>query len=158
MVYKLGALLVLLVLCAGSVLADDKEKKKETTVKGKVVKFDMAKKCIKLKTADGEKDYIAGDEILVAMGTGPKTKVSFKTESTPNQRDQMMRRRGMMMVGYALREGNEVELVLADKDSAVKEVHFKNQPGTRPGGPGGPGGPGAPPPSLKPPLKGDNQK
>src|SRR5262249_36123114 len=146
---RFSALVVVLVLAAGSLLADDK-KKEPTTVKGKVVKVDHDKKCIKLKTADGEKDYTAGDELLVMINNGPKMKVSLKKDVAINPGDQQMRMRSVYMLRTALKEGNEVELVLADKDNIVKEVHFNNRPGAPVGRPAGPAAaPKGPKPTAK---------
>ena len=152
MVYRFSALVVMLALGAG-VYADDKDKKKEpTTVKGKVVKVDHEKKCIKLKTADGEKDYTAGDELFIMINNGPKMKVSLKKEDGSNPGAQQMRMRSMYMLRMVLKEGNDVELVLANKDIIVKEVHFTNRPGAPVGRPAGA------PTGAKPAVKADAQK
>ena len=49
---------------------ETKEAKKE--VKGSVVKFDSAKKCLKLKVGDEEKEFSFGDEVLYFNAAGGK--------------------------------------------------------------------------------------
>jgi hypothetical protein len=148
---RLSALAVVLAMGAGALVADDKDTKKDSkAVKGKVVKFDRGKKSITLKTADGEKEFTTGDEILIVMATGPRLKASLKKETEPKT-SEPSRRRDAAILGYVLRDGNELELILGDKD-IVTEVHFNNRPVAPPTGRPA----GAPP--AKPPAKTDGQK
>jgi ribosomal protein S1 len=125
MFYKFSALIVVLAVCAGSLVADDKDKKdaKKEAIKGSVSKFDQAKHSVTLKTADGEKDYSLAEEVVIVYSTGQKVTASQKpAASTGKEVAAKPTNRALMFV---LRTGNEVEVVFADVDKKmVKEIHF----------------------------------
>jgi hypothetical protein len=120
MFYKFGALIVVLAVCAGSLMADDKDKKeaKKEAIKGTVSKFDYAKRSVTLKMADGEKDYPVADEVLVVLGTGHKVTAKKAPPSAGKTADRILL--------FVFKVGNQVELVLAE--NTVKEIHFDNRP------------------------------
>jgi hypothetical protein len=127
MVYRFSALAVVLAIAAGS-LADDKTKNE--VVKGTVVSFDMATKTIKLKTADAEKSYVAEDNLLIVFPGGQRLEASLKqggAAKTPAKPGQPMQGNPQALQ-IALRPGNEVQLILSDKDQTVKEVHMIAKP------------------------------
>jgi len=170
--FRFSVLAVVLAIGANGLFADDKKetkndaKKDSAGVKGKVVSFDRDKKCLKLKTADGEKDYATGDEVVIVMQKGPRFNISLKKEAAPKGPQDATRARNTAILGYVLKTGNEVEVVLSDKDNQVKEVHFNPQAGPPVGKPAGaPGKPTGAPASLKtaapastPAVKTDAQK
>jgi hypothetical protein len=57
----------------------------------------------------------------VVINAGPNMKVSLKKQDS--QVPQQARRREGFLLSYVLKPGNDVELILADKDHIVKEVH-----------------------------------
>jgi hypothetical protein len=120
-----------LTLCAGSLLADDKDKKDSASVKGSVLKFDQDKKSLTLKTADGEKDYALGEEVTVVLPAGQEMKASLKKASAATQGSQGQRQ-ALQALASVLKIGNEVELVLAEKENTVKEVHWTNKKSATP--------------------------
>jgi hypothetical protein len=138
MFYKLSVLAVMLAIGAASLRADDKDKKDakkdSKELKGKVVKFDKDKKSLKLKTADGEKEFATGDELLIVLATGQKFKTSLKNDEAGQ--------RYKALLGVVFKDGNEVGLILSEKDNVVKEVHYNNRPAA--------GNPAAKPPGVKP--------
>jgi hypothetical protein len=121
MLYRFSALFVVLVLCAGGSLADDSKKDaKKEVIKGTVVKYDADKKCVKLNTGKEEKEYLLGDEVTLVSFTGAKLKADLKKDAKD--------KKGHDAVVVALKTGNAVELVLADGEQNVKEVHQKKGP------------------------------
>jgi hypothetical protein len=93
----LAALMIALVM-TGAALAADKE------VTGKVVKVDVSKKTITVKTDDGDKTYTANDETKFI---GPKGGVS--DSGIKDDR---------------LEKGAEVKLVIAGNNKTIREVHL----------------------------------
>jgi predicted RNA-binding protein len=89
---------VLLFVFAGGLLAADKE------VKGTVVKVDLDKKTLTVKTEDGEKTYDINDDTKFL---GPKGGVS--KEGIKDDR---------------LTKGAEVKLVIAGNNKTAREVHL----------------------------------
>jgi hypothetical protein len=92
------AALVLLVLFAANLFAADKE------VKGTVVKVDLKKSTLTVKTDDGEKTYDINDDTKFL---GPKGGVS--KEGIKDDR---------------LAVGAEVKLVIAGNNKTAREVHL----------------------------------
>jgi hypothetical protein len=92
------AVLVALLLLAGSALAADKE------VKGKIVKVDVKKNVITVMTEDGKKDYEVNKDTKFI---GPKGAVS--TKGIEDDR---------------LKEGVEVTLKVAGNNRTLHEVHI----------------------------------
>ena len=125
MIYRFSALAVVLVIAAGS-QADDKTKNGTAMVKGTIVSFDMVTKTIKVKTADGEKSYVAEDNLLIVLPGGQRFEASLKQGGAAKTPAQPMQ--GNQALQIALRPGNEVQLILSDKDQTVKEVHMIAKP------------------------------
>jgi hypothetical protein len=123
MVYRFSAFAIVLAIAASS-LAD--EKTKNEVAKGTIVSFDMATKTIKLKTADAEKSYVAEDNLLIVFPGGQRLEASLKQGGTAKTPAQPMQ--GNQALQIALRPGNEVQLILSDKDQTVKEVHMIAKP------------------------------
>ncbi len=98
MLRHLIAASVLLFVFAGGLLAADKE------VKGTVVKVDLDKKTLTVKTEDGEKTYDINDDTKFL---GPKGGVS--KEGIKDDR---------------LAKGAEVKLVIAGNNKTAREVHL----------------------------------
>jgi predicted RNA-binding protein len=132
MFYRFSALIVTLAVCAGSLMADDKDKKEAKSIKGAVSKFDKDKHSVTLKTDDGEKDYQLAEEVLIVFGTGQKVTASQKPAAAPA--GQRARPQGPPVLAVVLRNGNKVELVLAEKENTVKEIHWDNRSSTSPKG------------------------
>jgi hypothetical protein len=132
MFYKCSVAVVVLAACAGILVADDKEKKeakkeanKQEAIKGSVSKFDKDKHSLTLKTADGEKDYILAEDVVIVFGTGQKVPASSK----PGQQaaNRSVKAQGPQALQFVLKKDNKVELVLAEKGDTVKEIHFDNR-------------------------------
>jgi hypothetical protein len=92
------AVVVALLLLTGSVVAADKE------VKGKIVKVDVKKNVITVKTEDGVKDYDVNKETKFI---GPKGGVSDKGIEDDR-----------------VEAGAEVTLKVADNNRTLHEVHL----------------------------------
>jgi hypothetical protein len=124
MFYRYGVLLVVLAVSSGSLRADDKkEEKKAPEAKGKIVKYDAAKKSLTLKTDDGEKDYSVAEVTAVQMPGGGKMAIKPRPKGAPAESTEPL--------AFALRVGNEVTLVLAgEKETAVKEIHVTRMAGS----------------------------
>ena len=134
MFYRFSALVVALAMVAGHLPADDKKDDKKdakdtkaevTKIKGKVVKFDKDKKCVCLKTADGDKDYMFGDEVTIVIKNGPKLKAHLKQGEG---QEGEAGKEGMEMLHSVLRDGAEVEVVMGEK--TIKELHAKSAKAT----------------------------
>jgi hypothetical protein len=97
------AVLVALVVAAGSAWAADKE------VTGKVVKVDATKKIIIVKTATGNKEYTISDDTKFL---GPKGGASDKGIKD----DRLV-------------AGAQVKLVIAGNNKTVREVHLPERKG-----------------------------
>jgi len=95
--HALGAVVVLF-LFAGGLLAADKE------VKGKLVKVDVDKKTLTIKTDDGNKDYTVNAETKFIGPKGGVSKDGIKDER--------------------LVAGAELKLVIAANNKTVREVHI----------------------------------
>jgi hypothetical protein len=95
--HTIAGLLVLLLL-VGVSLAKDRE------VKGKIVKVDVAKKTLTVKTTDGKKVYEVNDETKFL---GPKGGVS-----------------DLGLRDDRLTAGTEVKLVVAGNNRTLREVHM----------------------------------
>jgi hypothetical protein len=134
MFYKCSVAVVVLAACAGSLVADDKEKKEaiKQAIKGSVSKFDKDKHSLTLKTADGEKDYSLAEDVVIVFGTGQKVTTSQKAAAAPA--GQRTRAQGPQVLAFVLKTGNKVELVLAEKENTVKEIHWDNRNATAPQG------------------------
>jgi hypothetical protein len=139
MFYKCSVAVVVLAACAGSLVADDKDKKeakkeanKREAIKGAVSKFDKDKHSLTLKTADGEKDYILAEDVVIVFGTGQKVPTSAKPMQQAANRS--VKAQGPQVLAFVLKKDNKVELVLAEKGDTVKEIHFDNRNATTPTG------------------------
>jgi hypothetical protein len=126
MFYKCSVAAVVLAMCAGSLVADDKEKKEaiKQAIKGSVSKFGKDKHSLTLKTTDGEKDYSLAEDVVIVFGTGQKVAASQKPGAVAAGRS--VRAQGPQVLAFVLKSGNKVELVLAEKGNSVKEIHFDN--------------------------------
>jgi hypothetical protein len=138
---RLGALVFVLAIGAGTVLADDKDKEKKEgkTIKGSVSKFDKEKHSVTLKSDDGEKDYALAEEVVVVFA--PDKKVTASTKAT-GQAANRTRGQGPQILAYVLKNGNKVEIVVAEKENKVTEIHFDPKGAGAPQGKpaGAPGG------------------
>jgi hypothetical protein len=135
MFYKFSVAVVVLALGAGGLLADDKEKKdakKEAdkkgaiSIKGSVLKFDQAKHALTLKAADGEKEYSLGEEVVIVFATGQKVTSSQKKGAVSGPADKSKQQADQALL-FVLRTGNQVELVLAEKENTIKEIHWDSK-------------------------------
>ncbi len=99
------AVLVALLVLAGSALAADKE------VKGKIVKVDVTKMVITVDTEDGKKDYDVNKDTKFI---GPKGGVSDKGIEDDR-----------------LEKGAEVKLVVAGNNRTLREVHLPMRKGDK---------------------------
>ncbi len=99
------AVLVALLVLAGSALAADKE------VKGKIVKVDVTKMVITVDTEDGKKDYDVNKDTKFI---GPKGGVSDKGIEDDR-----------------LEKGAEVKLVVAGNNRTLREVHLPMRKGEK---------------------------
>jgi predicted RNA-binding protein len=100
--HSIAASVLLLVFACG-VLAADKE------VKGTVIKVDLDKKTLTVKTEDGEKTYDINDDTKFL---GPKDGVS--KDGIKDDR---------------LAKGAEVKLVIAGNNKTAREVHLPERKG-----------------------------
>jgi hypothetical protein len=127
MFYKCSVAVVVLAMCAGSLVADDKEKKEaiKQAIKGSVSKFDQAKHSLTLKTDAGEKDYSIAEDVVIVFATGQKVSAAQKA-AAPNAAKAARGRGGPQVLAFVLKTGNKVELVLAEKENTVKEIHYDN--------------------------------
>jgi hypothetical protein len=134
MFYKCSVAVVVLAMCAGSLVADDKDKKEaiKQAIKGSVSKFDKDKHSLTLKTDAGEKDYSIAEDVVIVFGAGQKVAASEKPIQAAA--DRSVRSRGPQALAFVLKNGNKVELVLAEKGNTVKEIHFDNRHATAPSG------------------------
>jgi hypothetical protein len=125
--YRHVAVIALLAMGAGAgtQLASGQEEKQSNSVKGVITKSDQVKKCVTIKSADGEREYSLADEVLIVNSTGQKTHVSLKQGAqvkllTPAQRQ------AIQVLLFALRDGNEVSLWVVAKGKVVTAVSFDN--------------------------------
>jgi hypothetical protein len=127
MFYKCSVAVVVLAACAGSLVADDKDKKEaiKQAIKGSVSKFDKDKHSLTLKTADGEKDYTLAEDVVIVFGSGQKVPTSGKPIQQAANRS--VKSQGPQALAFVLKKDNKVELVLAEKGDTVKEIHFDNR-------------------------------
>ena len=91
------AMLSLLIL-AGAALAADKE------VKGKIVKVDLKKNVITVKTADGNKDYMVNDDTKFIGPRGGVSDAGIKDDR--------------------LKRGVEIKLVIAGNNKTIRKVYL----------------------------------
>jgi hypothetical protein len=98
MMRKSLAGLVMVLVVAGAALAADKE------VTGKVVKVDVAKKTIAVKTDDGDKVYTVNDDTKFIGPKGGVSDAGLKDDR--------------------LEKGAEIKLVIAGNNKTVREVHL----------------------------------
>jgi hypothetical protein len=142
MLHRCSALVILL-FGVTVLFADDDKKTKDTKkdakeVQGTLVKMDFAKKTIRLKTEDGEKDYTMANDAVVTTPGGGKVKMFGKGPESQNGARQMF--------GYARRPGTQIKLRLADDGKMAREaclMFSSNAPTARKGA-------GGPPKSGKP--------
>jgi hypothetical protein len=139
MFYKFSSVVAMLAMCAGSLVADDKDKKeatkeaiKQEAIKGSVSNFDQAKHSLTLKTDAGEKDYSIPEDVMIVFATGQK--VSASQKPTAGARGRLGRPAGPQILAFVLKNGNKVELVFAEKENKVKEVHWDNRGADAPQG------------------------
>jgi hypothetical protein len=131
MFYKCSVAVVVLAACAGSLVADDKDKKeakkeatKQEAIKGSVSKFDKDKHSLTLKTDAGEKDYTLAEDVVIVFGSGQKVSTSQKPQQQAANRS--VKAQGPQALAFVLKKDNKVELVLAEKGNTVKEIHYDN--------------------------------
>jgi hypothetical protein len=156
MCYRFSALVVALVMVAGSLADDTKDKKdakdgkaEATKVKGHAAKFNKDKKIICLKVGDSEKEYTLADEFLLITPGNQKIKISLK-DSEGDQASQGSKG-GIQAIQYAVKDKQELELVLGEKD-VVKEVHWNPKASAKSKTP-----PTPPPPPTSPVKSGDKK-
>jgi hypothetical protein len=123
MTHRLGVLAVILAVSAGSLLADNKREgpaQNRTIAKGSVVNFDMAKKAIRLKTADGQKEYTAADDLVVFYKSGDQVGVSLRKQAGSGTSDRSWTQNKTLLQNI-LKPETRVLLILGN-DDRVKEV------------------------------------
>jgi hypothetical protein len=132
MLDKFSSVIVVLAMCVGSLVADDKDKKgakkeanKQEAIKGSVSKFDKDKHSLTLKTDVGERDYTLAEELLIAFGSGQKVTASRKLVALAEGRSANAQ--GHQVLAFVLKTGNKVEVVLAEMGNTVKEIHWDNR-------------------------------
>jgi hypothetical protein len=104
-----------------------------------------------LKTTDGEKEYPLAEEVWIVFGSGQKIAVSQKPTTGGGRTPANSQR--PRIFAYVLKPGNQVELVLAEKENKVKEIHWDNRtPAAAVGKPAG-----APDAKQAPPKKDDGK-
>jgi hypothetical protein len=114
MLHRCSALVILLFGVA-ILLADDEKKTKDAKeVQGTIVKMDYAKKTIRLKTEDGEKDYQLADDATVSTPGGTKMKLFGKGKESQFGARQML--------GYSRRPGSQIKLTLTDDGKMARDA------------------------------------
>jgi hypothetical protein len=111
--------LVILLFGVAVLFADDEKKTKDANkdakeLQGTLVKMDYAKKTIRLKLDDGEKDFPLANDAVVNTPGGAKVKLFGKGPQSENGARQML--------GYAHRPGSQIKLTLSDDGKMANQI------------------------------------